>query len=208
MEQTNPLYKLLQKNREWAELIKKNQPGFFDRLAREQHPRFLWIGCSDSRVPAGQITQLGPGEMFVHRNIANLVLHSDINCQSVLQYAVEVLKVEHIIVCGHYGCGGIKAAMGDEKLGLIDNWLRNIREVYDLNRKEIGELESEKDRVNYLAELNVRKQVHNVCQNPFVQQEWADGRDLWVHGWIYDLDTGLLKNLEISSGLHEATQPA
>ncbi len=208
METTNPLSNLFQKNREWAALIKKNQPEFFDRLAKEQNPRFLWIGCADSRVPASQITQLGPGEMFVHRNIANLVLHSDINCQSVLQYAVEVLKVEHIIVCGHYGCGGIKAAMGDQKLGLIDNWLRNIREIYDQNRENIDGINSFDERVNHLVELNVKKQVHNVSQNPFVQQEWADGRELWVHGWIYDMESGLLKDLEITSGLREASQPA
>lgn len=204
MEKSNRLEEILNRNREWSKSLKKTNSKFFSDLSKNQHPQILWIGCSDSRVPASQITQSEPGDLFVHRNIANLVLHSDINCQSVLQYAVEVLKVEHVIICGHYGCGGIKAALGKEKLGLIDNWLRNIKDIYSQNIKQIDNLKSEPDKINLLAELNVQKQVQNVCQNPFVQQEWADGRELWVHGWIYDLESGLLKDLEISMGLDEA----
>nr|WP_255695592.1 carbonic anhydrase [Rhodohalobacter sp. 614A] len=169
-------------------------------MSKQQTPNFLWIGCSDSRVPETQISQQNPGDIFVHRNIANLVLHSDMNLQSVLQYAVEVLKVGHVIVCGHYGCGGIKAALEDQKLGLIDNWLRNIKDLYQLHKEEIDSFEKESERVNRLSELNVEQQVRYVCDNPFVRSEWASGRDLWVHGWVYDLETGLIKDLEVTVG--------
>lgn len=194
------LQDLLNYNKAWAKQKKSKEPDFFTALSKEQSPNFLWIGCSDSRVPETQIVQQNPGDIFVHRNIANLVLHSDMNLQSVLQYAVEVLKVGHVIVCGHYGCGGIKAALEDQKLGLIDNWLRNIKDLYQLNREEIDSLDRKKDRVNRLSELNVKQQVRFVSDNPFVQSEWASGRDLWIHGWIYDLETGLIKDLEVTVG--------
>lgn len=191
---------LLDYNIAWAEEKKSTEPDFFKNLSKQQTPNFLWIGCSDSRVPETQISQQNPGDIFVHRNIANLVLHSDMNLQSVLQYAVEVLKVGHVIVCGHYGCGGIKAALEDQKLGLIDNWLRNIKDLYQLHKEEIDSLETEKNKVNRLSELNVKQQVRYVCDNPFVRSEWASGRDLWVHGWVYNLETGLIKDLEVTVG--------
>lgn len=194
------LQNLLDFNKAWAEHKKAEEPDFFKNLSIEQNPNFLWIGCSDSRVPETQIVQQNPGDIFVHRNIANLVLHSDMNSQSVLQYAVEVLKVGHVIVCGHYGCGGIKAALDNKKLGLIDNWLHNIRDLYQLHKKEIDSLELEKDKVNRLSELNVKHQVQYLCDNNFVQSEWESGRDLWVHGWIYNLETGRIKDLEVTVG--------
>lgn len=176
---------------------------FFTESSKNQHPELLWIGCSDSRVPAGQMIEQDPGNVFVHRNIANLVLQSDMNCQSVIQYAVSVLKVKHVIVCGHYGCGGIKAALSNKKMGLIDNWLRNVKDLYELHQEEIDALPSEEKKTNFLAELNVQAQVSNVCNSPFVQKEWSINRELWVHGWIYNLETGLIKDLEISVG-HDA----
>lgn len=194
------LQDLLDYNLAWAQEKKSTEPDFFKNLSKQQTPNFLWIGCSDSRVPETQISQQNPGDIFVHRNIANLVLHSDMNLQSVLQYAVEVLKVGHVIVCGHYGCGGIKAALEDQKLGLIDNWLRNIKDLYQLHKEEIDSFEKESERVNRLSELNVEQQVRYVCDNPFVRSEWASGRDLWVHGWVYDLETGLIKDLEVTVG--------
>ncbi|MDZ7720119.1 MAG: carbonic anhydrase [Balneolaceae bacterium] len=194
------LQNLLEFNKSWSERVRSQQPDFFEDLSKGQNPNYLWIGCSDSRVPETQIVKQHPGDIFVHRNIANLVLHSDINSQSVLQYAVQVLKVEHVIVCGHYGCGGIKAALGQEKFGLIDNWLRNIKELYHINSSEIDSLSTEDEKVNRLSELNVKQQVHHVCENPFVQNEWADGRELWVHGWIYNMENGLIKDLEVTVG--------
>ena len=191
---------LLAANRQWADNIKKHDPEFFSRLSKSQTPEVLWIGCSDSRVPATQIVNAEPGSIFVHRNIANLVLHSDINCQSVIQYAVQVLKVRHIIVCGHYGCGGVQAALGKDRLGLIDNWLGNIKTIYVSHRKEIDKIEDRTEQVNRLVELNVKNQVKHVVQNPFVQHEWATHRELWVHGWVYDLGTGLIKDLGITNG--------
>jgi carbonic anhydrase len=191
---------LLKFNKAWAERMSNQNPKFFHDLAKDQYPNYLWIGCSDSRVPVTLIVEQSPGDIFVHRNIANLVLHSDINCQSVLQYAVQVLHVEHIIICGHYGCGGIKAALSDKKLGLIDNWLRNIKELYKIHSEEINALESETKRINRLSELNVHQQVHHVCENPFVQEHWANHHELWVHGWMYDLETGLLKDLKVTVG--------
>ena len=194
------LDRLLEKNAEWAERLKKENPNYFSELARDQHPEVLWIGCSDSRVPANEIIQQHSGDIFVHRNIANLVLHSDMNCQSVLQYAVEVLKVNHIIVCGHYGCGGIKSSLQHKNFGLIDNWLRNIRELYKLHQDELDQIEDENTRINRLSEINVQAQVHNICENPFVQHQWERGRALWVHGWIYDMKNGLLRDLEMTAG--------
>ena len=188
------LERLFENNRNWAAGAKTVDPDFFDNLASQQSPKYLWIGCSDSRVPANQITGLAPGEIFVHRNIANVVVHSDFNCLSVLEYAVHVLQVEHVIVCGHYGCGGIQAAMEDHKLGLIDNWLRHIR---DVRRKHQATLEAVKDndeRLEKLCELNVIEQVLNVCHTTIVQDAWDQRRNLTVHGWIYSLQNGLLKD--------------
>lgn len=190
---------LLNFNKSWANRVKSKEPSFFNELSRDQHPDYLWIGCSDSRVPETMVVKQNPGDIFVHRNIANLVLHSDINCQSVLQYAVEILKVKHIIVCGHYGCGGINAALTHERLGLIDNWLNNIRELAQLHQAELEKAETAHEKANILSELNVMQQVHHVCDNPFVQAEWSSGRKLFVHGWIYDLKTGLIKDLDISA---------
>lgn len=188
---------ILKANRDWAASIRREDPDFFDRLAAQQNPEILWIGCSDSRVPANQITGMLPGEVFVHRNIANLVLHSDMNCQSVIQFAVEVLKVRHVIVCGHYGCGGVKAALESKDHGLIQNWLRNIKDVYCRHADEVDGIENEQDRINRLCEINVAAQVRNLAHSSTVQNAWAAGRDLEVHGWIYDIADGLLKDLEV-----------
>ena len=187
---------LLENNRLWAEEIKSQDPDFFEKLARQQTPDYLWIGCADSRVPANQITGLLPGEVFVHRNIANVVTHTDINCLSVLQYAVEVLKVKHIIVCGHYGCGGVQGALSDEPLGLIDNWLRHIKDIYYVNREKFEFLRPE-DRLDRLCELNVIQSVANLCHTTTVQDAWRRGQNLTVHGWIYSLEDGLLRDLKV-----------
>jgi carbonic anhydrase len=194
------LSELLEKNREWAEGIKARDPGFFDALARQQSPRYLWIGCSDSRVPATQLVGLLPGEMFVHRNVANVVVHTDFNCLSVLQYAVEVLKVEHIIVCGHYGCGGVQAAMRDLRLGLIDNWLRHVQDVMRAHEAQLSEIADESRRLDRLCELNVVEQVLNVSRTNIVQGAWGRGQELSVHGVIYGVGDGLLRDLRIRVG--------
>jgi len=183
-----------ERNLEWANAIKKRDPGFFPGLAAQQNPEYLWIGCSDSRVPANQIVDLPPGEIFVHRNIANVVVHSDLNCLSVIHYAVEALKVKHIIVCGHYGCGGVKAAMEDEDHGLIDNWLCHVKDVARLNTEKLEGLD-EHQKIDLLCELNVREQVSNVCSTSVVQKAWDHGQELSVHGWIYNIENGLLKDL-------------
>lgn len=185
-------------NKAWAENIKKTNPDFFSNLAKQQKPEFLWIGCSDSRVPANQIINKLPGEIFVHRNIANLVIHTDLNCLSVLQYAVEVLKVKHIIVCGHYGCGGVQAAMEDAELGLIDNWLAHIKNTYRASRDRIDTLETKKERVDALCELNVIEQATNICNTTVVKHAWASGQEVSVHGWIYSIEDGLLKDLNVT----------
>ncbi len=182
------------RNREWANSITEKDPGFFTRLAAQQKPEYLWIGCSDSRVPATQIVDLPPGEIFVHRNIANLVVHSDLNCLSVIHFAVEVLKVKHIIVCGHYGCGGVHAAMEDTDHGLIDNWLCHVKDVRRLNADMLDGL-ADNEKIDLLCELNVREQVNNVCSTTVVQKAWAHGQELSVHGWIYNIENGLLKDL-------------
>ncbi len=182
-------------NQRWADEIKREDPGFFEKLSAQQRPEYLWIGCSDSRVPANQIVGLLPGELFVHRNVANVVIHTDLNCQSVLQYAVDVLQVKHIIVCGHYGCGGVKAAMEDAQHGLIDSWLRNIKDVYHQQRHRFRELDDEQARVDLLCEMNVVTQMANVCHTTTVQNAWARGQKLDVHGWIYSVRDGLLKDL-------------
>jgi carbonic anhydrase len=186
---------LFEKNQKWAEGIKQADPGFFSKLSKQQTPEYLWIGCSDSRVPANEIVDLMPGEIFVHRNIANLVVHTDLNCLSVIQYAVEVLKVKHIIICGHYGCGGIKAAMDNSEHGLIDNWLRNIKDVYRYHQDRIDAAPTELDRINLVCELNVIEQVANICHTTIVQGAWKSGQELAVHGWIYSIEDGILKDL-------------
>jgi carbonic anhydrase len=188
---------LLENNRKWSARIVQDDPEFFQRLSRQQAPEYLWIGCADSRVPANQITGLLPGEVFVHRNVANLVVHADLNCLSVIQYAVEVLKVRHIIVCGHYGCGGVKAAMQNVELGLIDNWLRNIKDIYVKHQPELEALPDGDARVDRLCELNVIEQVFNVCHTTIVQKAWKRGQPLAVHGWVYGLEDGLIKDLDV-----------
>lgn len=186
---------LFDRNKEWAKRIEKEDPDFFSQLSEGQEPQYLWIGCSDSRVPANQIVDLPPGEVFVHRNIANVVVHTDLNCLSVLQYAVEVLEVKHVVVCGHYGCGGIKAATDDKEHGLIDNWLRHINDVSRFNADKLENL-NEEEKINLLCELNVIEQVNNVCNTTIVQGAWKKGAELSVHGWIYNLEDGLLKDLD------------
>ncbi len=188
---------LFAQNRAWASETTQRDPEFFARLSRQQAPRYLWIGCSDSRVPANQIVGLLPGEMFVHRNVANLVLHSDLNCLSTIQFAVDVLRVEHIIVCGHYGCGGVVAALRDEKLGLIDNWLRHIQDVRSKHRADLERLPGEVEQQHRLCELNVIEQVTNVARTTVVRGAWDRGQKLTVHGWIYDLHDGLLQDLDM-----------
>ena len=186
---------LLENNLEWAESIKKEDPQFFTRLSKQQAPEYLWIGCSDSRVPANQITSLQPGEVFVHRNIANVVVHTDLNCLSVIQFAVEILKVKHIIVCGHYGCGGIKAALENHEHGLIDNWLRHIKDVIRFNEPKFDGLNHDK-QLDLLCELNVKEQVKNVCNTTIVKKAWKEGKELSVHGWIYSIENGVLKDMD------------
>ncbi|MDF1611579.1 carbonate dehydratase [Stygiobacter electus] len=190
--------RLLENNKEWSKKIKENDPTFFKKLSKQQSPEYLWIGCSDSRVPANEIVGLLPGEIFVHRNIANVIVHTDLNALSVIQFAVDVLNVKHIIVCGHYNCGGIKAALEKNEHGLIDNWLRHIKDVYRFNQKEFAYLKSDEEKLNRLCELNVHEQVANVCNTTIVQNAWRIGKDLTVHGWIYGLHNGLLKDLKIS----------
>jgi len=192
------LHRLLDQNRAWAESIKASDPDFFQTLAKQQTPRFLWIGCADSRVPSTQLAGMMPGEMFVHRNVANLVVHTDFNCLSVMQYAVDVLKVEHIIVCGHDGCGGVKAAMSNQQFGLIDNWLRHVQDVFHEHKEQLTKISDENERVDRLCELNVIEQVRNVGRTTIVQSAWERGQELVVHGWIYGLQDGLLRDLGVS----------
>lgn len=189
------LKQLFEANRAWAAEMTRQDPGFFARLSSQQAPRYLWIGCSDSRVPANQIVGLLPGEMFVHRNVANVVVHSDLNCLSAMQFAVEALRVRDIIVCGHYGCGGVLAALRDQRLGLIDNWLRHVQDVRAKHRAALEALPGEAERHDRLCELNVVEQVVNVCQTTVVREAWARGQPLAVHGWIYGLGDGLLRDL-------------
>ena len=192
------LAQLLQYNREWAASMVRENPDFFGKLAKLQAPQYLWIGCSDSRVPANQITGLAPGEVFVHRNVSNLVIHTDMNCLSVLQYAIDYLKVRHVIVCGHYGCGGVRASMEPQPHGLIDNWLRNIRDVHAKSKAEIDVMPDLAAKVDRLCELNVIEQVRNVCNTTVIQDAWARGQKVTVHGWIYGIGDGLLKDLGYS----------
>jgi len=194
---------LFENNRAWAAEMTRQDPDFFSRLSGQQAPRYLWVGCSDSRVPANQIVGLLPGEMFVHRNVANVVVHTDLNCLSTLQFAVDVLRVGHIIVCGHYGCGGVLSALRNEKLGLVDNWRRHVQDVRWKHQAELDALETEALRHNRLCELNVVEQVVNVSQTTVVRDAWARGQELAVHGWVYDLQDGLLRDLGKS-----VTEPA
>jgi carbonic anhydrase len=198
---------LFENNRAWAERMVAQEPAFFDKLAHLQNPEYLWIGCSDSRVPANQITGLQPGEVFVHRNVANVVVHTDLNCLSVMQFAVDVLKVKHIIVCGHYGCGGVRAALTGERLGLIDNWLRHIQDVRDKHAALLAPLASEA-AADRLCELNVIEQVVNVARTTILRDAWERGQAITVHGWIYGLSNGQLRNLGISIGSLDAVDAA
>lgn len=189
---------LFPKNRAWAEEMKRQDPEFFQRLSQQQAPEYLWIGCSDSRVPANQIAGLLPGEMFVHRNVANVVVHADLNCLSTIQFAVDVLKVRHIIVGGHYGCGGVLAALRDDRVGLVDNWLRHVQDVKRQHEEELSALATEAERHRRLCELNVMQQVENVARSTAVGEAWSRGQALAVHGWIYGLEDGLLRDLGVS----------
>ncbi|ABL99848.1 carbonate dehydratase [Shewanella amazonensis] len=188
---------LFDNNRRWAQRILQENPGFFETLAKQQNPEYLWIGCSDSRVPSNQIIDLLPGEVFVHRNIANMVIHTDLNCLSVLQYAVDVLQVKHIMVVGHYGCGGVRAAMGSARLGLIDNWLGHLRDIHRLHNDELTNLDDQA-RFDRLCELNVIEQVANVSESNIVQEAWARGQEVAIHGWIYGITNGLLTDLDVT----------
>lgn len=192
------LQNLFDKNRAWADSLIEADPAYFERLSQIQTPQYLWIGCADSRVPANQIVGLDPGELFVHRNVANLVVHTDLNCLSVMQFAVEVLHVEHIIVCGHYGCGGVSAALFNKELGLIDNWLRNIQDVVLMHQARLDEIDNPRSRCDRLCELNVIEQVMNVCRTTIVRDAWRRGQKLAIHGWIYALTDGRLKDLDVS----------
>ena len=191
------LKKLYDNNLKWAEKIKQNKPNFFSDLSKQQSPDYLWIGCSDSRVVSEQLVGLQPGELFVHRNIANVVVPTDLNCLSVIQFAVEVLKVKHIIVCGHYGCGGVKASMESIEHGLIDNWLCHIKSVHQKNEDELLSIDDKADRLDRLCELNVIEQVNNICHTTIVQRAWRNNKELSVHGCIYTLETGILKDLNV-----------
>ena len=192
------LQELIDNNRNWSKDISERDPEFFPTLAKQQAPDYLWVGCSDSRVPANEIVGLLPGELFVHRNVANMVVHTDMNLLSVLQYAVEYLKVKHVIVCGHYGCGGVKAAMGNDKLGLIDNWLLEIKDLYHNKNDMFKGLNDEDEKLNLLCELHIARQVHNLCHTSIVQDAWARGQKLAVHGWIYGLHDGKVNNLNVT----------
>ncbi len=201
------LHELFQRNKIWSSEMTQKDPEYFSRISKGQHPEYLWIGCSDSRVPATQIVDLPPGEVFVHYNIANVVVHSDMNCLSVIQYAVELLQVKHIIVAGHYGCGGIQAAMQASGKGMIDNWLKHIADIMRIHQDKLDALNSDQARLNLLCELNVLEQVANVCRTSMVQRAWKSGQDLTVHGLIYDMADGLLKDLSLSvDGVGQMTE--
>lgn len=190
---------LFEKNQAWADSIRQRDPEFFLKLSRQQFPSYLWIGCSDSRVPANEIVGMLPGELFVHRNIANLVVHTDLNCLSVMQFAVDILKVKHIIVCGHYGCSGVRAAFQRERIGLADNWLRHVQDVRDKHDGQLSEIDSVSRACDRLCELNVIEQVGNVCQTTIAREAWERGQSLSVHGWIYGLKDGRLRDLDVTS---------
>lgn len=195
---------LIANNRKWAETVKKHDPDFFHNLAKVQNPEYLWIGCSDSRVPADQITGTLPGEIFVHRNIANMVVHTDMNLLAVLDYAVNHLHVKHIIVCGHYGCGGVKAALGRHDLGIINKWVRNIKDLYVINKEEIDKCETEEEKIDRLTELNVKQQVINLAKTTIIQKSWKLNQRPKIHGWVYGLEDGLIKTIyEMDNENHE-----
>jgi carbonic anhydrase len=194
---------LIENNKKWVEDNIQKDPEYFHKLADGQKPPLLWIGCADSRVPANEITGTKPGEVFVHRNIANMVLHTDMSMLSVLDYAVNVLKVRHIIVCGHYGCGGVKAAMSNDHLGLIDNWIRHIKDVYRFYHEELDAIENENDRFNRFVELNVTEQVYDLAKTSIVQNAWRNGQKLWLHGWVYAINSGIVKDLNVNFGSNE-----
>jgi carbonic anhydrase len=195
---------LLRRNRAWAERTRAADPGFFQGLAGQQTPEFLWIGCSDSRVPANQITGLAPGEVFVHRNIANVVVHTDLNCLSVLQFAIDLLKVRHVIVCGHYGCSGVNAALHRQSVGLADNWLRHVQDVREKHAAELEAIADPATRGRRLCELNAREQVRNVCESSVVREAWKRGQPLSVHGWVYGIEDGLIRDLACTRSGPEA----
>lgn len=197
--QVKELAALFKNNKQWAADITAAQPCFFKTLAAQQSPEYLWIGCSDSRVPANEIVGLPAGELFVHRNVANLVIHTDMNCLSVLQYAVDILKIKHVIVCGHYGCGGVKAAMDDHPHGLVDNWLRHVQDIYQRNHLELDGITDKEERIHRLCELNVVEQVVNVGNTTIIKDAWARGQKIALHGWIYDLSDGLLNDLDVTT---------
>ena len=196
--QDKNLNALFNSNIAWAERIRAQHPDFFERLAKQQNPEYLWIGCSDSRVPANEIVGLMPGEVFVHRNIANVVVHTDLNCLSVIQFAVDVLKVQHIMVVGHYGCGGVRAALFDQRVGLADNWLHHVHDVRDKHAEALAAIGLTDGRLDRLCELNVIEQVANVCQTTIVRDAWESGQELAIHGWIYGLKDGLLRDLNVT----------
>ncbi len=202
----NKLQHLFDSNQAWAKDVKEKNPDFFSQLSRQQAPEYLWIGCSDSRVPANQIVRLPPGEVFVHRNIANVVVHTDLNCLSVIQYAVDVLKVKHIVVCGHYGCGGIKASLEINDHGLIDNWLRHVKDVSRFHADKLDSLPPD-EKMDALCELNIIEQVRNVCNTTIVKKAWKAGAELSIHGWIYSVENGILKDLDTCvSSLEESVE--
>ena len=202
------LSELFLRNREWSERMIAEDPHYFDRLVGLQTPKYLWIGCSDSRVPANQIVGLPPGALFVHRNVANVVVHTDLNCLSVMQFAIDALKVEHIIVCGHYGCGGVQSVLAGERHGLVDNWLRHVRDVHDHHQSHLENFTIGEARQDRLCELNVIEQVKNVCQTTIVRDAWARGQSLAIHGWIYGIKDGLLRDLLMCITGNEETAPA
>lgn len=194
---------LFENNKKWAAQITEDNPDFFENLSKQQSPKYLWIGCSDSRVPANELLGMQPGEVFVHRNIANLVIHTDLNCLSVIQFAVDILKVQHIIVCGHYGCGGVIASLNDKSYGLIDNWLRHLQDVYRFHKKEMDAVTNEKERVDRLCELNVIEQVANISNTMTLQNAWHANQDITVHGVVYNLHDGILKDLNVSASSYK-----
>ena len=204
----NPLQTLFDNNRAWSQRMRRSDPEFFARLSGQQSPRYLWIGCADSRVPANEIVGLLPGELFVHRNVANVVVHSDLNCLSVMQFAVDVLKVEHVIVCGHYGCSGVSAAMRNQRVGLADNWLRPVQDVSSKHDAHVAMVADVEQRVDRLCELNVIEQVANVCQTTIVRDAWERGQALAIHGWIYGLKDGLVRDLGTTVDKPERAMPA
>jgi carbonic anhydrase len=202
-----PLRHLLQHNKEWAASMERDKPGFFTGLSQQQTPRYMWVGCSDSRVPANQITGLEPGEVFVHRNVANVVVHSDLNALSTIQYAVDMLRVEHVIVCGHYGCGGVQAALSNTRVGLADNWIRHIQDVRDVHEARLFKLPADK-RLDALCEINVIHGVLNVAQSTVMQDAWSRGQQVTVHGWIYGVHDGVLHDLLMSLSDAHGVRPA